>query len=260
MSTPESPQMISASSPSNELDGFQIGVVGHRHDRLINADLGELKSILNIILKDIKNEFLSLHMSKGHLLKSCAPALIAISPLAEGADRLFAEQALDLEFELCCVMPFTQTEFENDFSPDNALEHDSLSRFHDLLKRAEKIAKLTRIELEGKRENEATAYGAAGDFIIHQSNVLIAVWDGEYKGLAGGTEETFKKALNKGVPVIWIDANAPHLWKILKPESSQKNLNLASLQGKSSSREQLHNLVRNILFSEEKHRHGTVFK
>ena len=40
-----------------------------------------------------------------------------VSPLAEGTDRIFAEQALGLGFELCAVLPFPQAEFEKDFAP-----------------------------------------------------------------------------------------------------------------------------------------------
>ncbi len=44
------------------------------------------------------------------------PGLLrAISPLAEGTDRVFASCALDLGYQLCCVTPFFKKEFENDF-------------------------------------------------------------------------------------------------------------------------------------------------
>lgn len=247
MITPEMFQINSISPQVPVSDVFQVGMVGHRHNRLTNADLTKLKDILNSILKEIKNEVLSFYMPHVHLYKSSTPVLRAISPLAEGTDRLFADQALDLEFELLCVMPFAQTEFEKDFSSDNALEHDSLNRFHDLLSRAEKVSKIICIELDGKRENEGAAYGATGDFILNKSDILVAVWDGEYKGLAGGTEETLKKAQDKRVPVIWIDANAPHPWQVLVPRLSSADPEKDSLLNKSSTQTKLKSLIKNIL-------------
>jgi hypothetical protein len=144
------------------------------------------------------------------------PGLRAITPLAEGADRLFAEQALLLGYELCCVMPFPQAEFEQDFAPERALEPDSLTRFRRLLARAEKETVLTRLELGGSRSDEASAYGACGHTVLKQSDLLVAVWDGEWRGKLGGTEETLAAALHQGVPTIWVDAQQPHRRMLLE--------------------------------------------
>ena len=138
--------------------------------------------------------------------------LRAISPLAEGTDRIFAEQALELGFKLCCVLPFPQAEFENDFAAGKALENDSLVPFQGLLAQA-----ATRFELDGIRRPEGEAYGAGGRMVLNQSDLLIVVWDGKRLGKRGGTEETFDEALNRGVTVAWIDADAPHQWQLLDP-------------------------------------------
>jgi hypothetical protein len=196
---------------------FRVGVVGHRPDRLKNADINQLKQVLKTILGVIKDEVLSFSKSHAHLYDPSPPVLRAISPLAEGADRLFAEQALDLVYELWCLMPFAQAEFEKDFAPEKALEPDSLARFQGMLSRAEKETGLTRIELDGNRDTPELAYGDAGRAVLDQSDLLITVWDGELTGKPGGTEEAFRDAMNRGKPIVLVDARAPHGWRILKP-------------------------------------------
>jgi len=190
---------------------FRVGVVGHRPDRLGNADLDVLSGVIRSVLGEIRSELIEVREAEADLYGKEPPVLRAISPLAEGTDRIFAEKALELGAELCCVMPFVQEEFEKDFAPDAALEGDSLKRFRSLVERAKR-----KFELDGCRCDAAAAYGAAGNVVINQSDVLIVVWDGERRGKRGGTEETFDMARSRGLPVVWIDAHAPHCWQVLE--------------------------------------------
>lgn len=209
----------STSLPRSSIS-IRVGVVGHRPNRLANADINQLKQVLNAILGIIKSEVLAFSKTHAHLYDPSPPILRAISPLAEGTDRLFAEQALDLGFELCCVMPFPQAEFEKDFAPGNTLESDSLASFNGLLARAETESNLTRLELPGSREHPEQAYGDAGRAVLDHSDILIVVWDGEDRGKLSGTEETFRDARNRGMPVVWVDAQAPHVWQVFAPGDS----------------------------------------
>jgi len=145
------------------------------------------------------------------LFDGTAPVLRAVSPLAEGTDRLFAEQAVALSFELCCVMPFPQAEYEKDFQAGEALEPDSLERFRHLV-----AGSATRFELDGDRVDEGAAYGAAGLVVLNQSDLLVVVWDGRRENKRGGTEEILDEAQRRGVPIVWVDARAPHAWMMLE--------------------------------------------
>jgi hypothetical protein len=182
---------------------FRVGVVGHRPNRLDKANLDQLANVIGTILSAVKDETLSVARDcKAHDCKApydgAAPVLTAISPLAEGTDRIFAEQALHLGFKLCRVLPFPQAEFEKDFAPGSALEQgDSLSRFQQMLAQA-----TAQFELDGTRAEESEAYGAGGRVVLNQSDLLIVVWDGERQGKRGGTEETFDEARNRGVTVV----------------------------------------------------------
>ncbi len=208
-----------ASPPKVPL-AFRVGVVGHRPNRLKNTDIKKLKATLKKILGAIKEEAVSAAEINKQFFQDKSHILRAISPLAEGTDRYFAEQAIDLGYELCSIMPFIQAEFENDFSPATQLEDRSLDHFRELLDRAEKDKKLTRFELEGSRQQPEKAYAAAGRVVLNQSDILVVVWDGFIEGKSGGTEETFVDAMKLGVPVIWVDACAPDSWQILNADFS----------------------------------------
>lgn len=201
---------IEKDAPPRAPLAFRVGVVGHRPNRLQQADLGQLGGVLHAILGVVKEEVVAMQQRDPSLFDSAEPKCQAMSPLAEGTDRLFAEQAVELGFELCCVMPFHQAEFERDFAPGVALEDRSLERFRHLVGQAH-----TRFELDGTRAKEGAAYGAAGRSVLHQSDLLVVVWDGQRQNKRGGTEETLDEARRLGVPVVWVDAHAPHRWQIL---------------------------------------------
>jgi hypothetical protein len=218
--------------------------VGHRPDRLGKADLKKLAAALDTCLGAVKEEVLAMPEASRVLYANVAPVVRAISPLAEGVDRIFAEQALNMGFELCCVMPFSQAEFERDFEPGKALADDSLNHFRQLLARCS-----SRFELDGCRLDERCAYGAGGQVVLNQSDLLVVVWDGEREGKRGGTEETFDEARRRRVPVLWIDAQAPHSWRLLDAAASLPRA--ASGQrltpGNSNSLEALRLCVRDAL-------------
>jgi hypothetical protein len=152
------------------------------------------------------------------------PRLHVASALAEGSDRLVAAHALALGFSLCCPMPFAQAEYERDFESVNALEPRSLETFRSLLERARAGAGLTTFELDGSRSDPGAAYGAAGRIVVNQSDLLIIVWDGrEAQGL-GGTIQTLHEAIHYQVPIVWIDAVAPHPWQLILIETDLPEL------------------------------------
>jgi hypothetical protein len=198
---------------------FRVGVVGHRPNRLPQdeARLAALRCTLRTILTDIKAAVSAAAFTPpaDALFSSEVPILRAISPLAEGSDRIFAEEALALGYALCCPLPFAQQEFENDFIPPSALEPDSLLHFRALLAEARDGYGLTLFELDGVREHAADAYAAAGRIVLNQCDLLIAVWDGEEPAGPGGTVHTLYEAVAYHVPVIWVDALAPQDWQLV---------------------------------------------
>ncbi len=195
---------------------FRVGIVGHRPNRLGQANLKQLALCIDDILRTVKAETLAVARERTELYSGATPMLRAVSPLAEGADRIFAESALEAGFTLDCVMPFHQADYENDFADDERLEPGSLPRFRDLLKRTR-----SRFELDGTRSDDGDAYGTCGRVVINQSDLMIVVWDGERQGKPGGTEETLDDARKRGIPVVWVDAHAPHSWQLLDHDAPE---------------------------------------
>jgi hypothetical protein len=209
-------------SPPHARLAFRVGVVGHRPNRLQKADLAQMKDLIYQILLAVQLELKEFASSSlgAKLYSGEEPILRAVTPLAEGSDRIFAEQALraELDYELCCPMPFHQQEFERDFLAPHALEVNSLERFRELLAQAKAKRGVTIFELDGDREHNAEAYGAAGRVVLSQSDLLVAVWDLEPAAGRGGTVETLHEAIRYGVPVLWISASSPHVWRVLRSE------------------------------------------
>jgi hypothetical protein len=216
------------SSPPRASLAFRVGVVGHRPNRLPKdkESLETLRDMLRIILEEIKME-VSNYADSSPIGGPYSPGpfiLRAVSPLAEGADRLFANEAIDLGYELLCPMPFSQDEFERDFLPPAALETDSREHFRSLLSRARQGAGVTTFELDGDRSAATDAYSLCGRIVLNQSDLLIAVWDGRKPAGDGSTVDTALEAIGFQVPVLWIDALAPHHWQLLRNPDEMKFL------------------------------------
>ena len=151
------------------------------------------------------------------LYSEAAATLRAVTSLAEGTDRLFAEQALRLGYSLCCPLPYHQAEFERDFQPPQPQQTGSVEEFTGLLDRAR--PQLVRFDLDGDRSKATGVYAAAASVLLNQSDLLVAVWDGGPSKGSGGTVATLRRALQVSMPVVWVDARAPHAWCLLREPS-----------------------------------------
>ncbi len=215
MTEPANPEP--SSHPKRAPLAFRVGVVGHRPNRLQHTNLDELREVLGVVLDAVKSAAISAGTVSSEYFSNAEPALRALSPLAEGTDRIFAEVAFDRGFDLCCVTPFLRQEYERDFVAPDALEEGSLDRFQTILNRAKTKLRLTLFELVGNRTPADLSYGAAGRVVLNQSDLLVVVWDGRREGKRGGTEQTLDEALRAGVPIVWIDAHEPRRWQLLVP-------------------------------------------
>jgi hypothetical protein len=127
------------------------------------------------------------------------PRLRVVSPLAQGADRLVAERALDMNYEMQCAFPFDQAEYEHDFSGTPG----STAQFRTLAARAITLP----LEMDGGRgDDESRSYEAVGRLVVRNCDVLIAIWNGRPGKGRGGTADTVRFATNFGPPVWWIHA------------------------------------------------------
>lgn len=205
--------------PARPVLRLRIGVTGARSLPPAPEQVDRLREQIRYVLELSKNAICHLHLERNvaewyadaEAGKPC-PGMQMLSPLARGADRLVAEAALDLDYDLYVPMPFPQEEYERDFVgtkvTDQELQvtaEEDLRGFRRLMEQAS-----GRFELDGSRENPAfenRSYEAAGRFVVRHSNLLIGVWDGGPGKGRGGTAEIVHYAANAGVPVWWIDVN-----------------------------------------------------
>jgi hypothetical protein len=119
--------------------------------------------------------------------------------LAEGADRLVAEEATKVSANLYAPLPFAQVDYEKDFP-------HSLQEFRNLAAQADVL------ELDGARGNleSPESYLEVGRFVVRNCDVLIAIWDGERANGRGGTADIAQFSAHVGIPIWHIDARGAH--------------------------------------------------
>lgn len=104
-----------------------------------------------------------------------------LTALAEGADRLVALIAMELDIPVIAVMPMKQLEYERDFESE-----ESLAEFHSLLARTQQIIQLPDVAgLDGPDRD--SQYAQLGIFISNHCQVLLTLWDGKPSDAVGGT-------------------------------------------------------------------------
>lgn len=144
---------------------------------------------------------------------SPAPCLRVISCLSEGADRLVARAGLALGYRLGAILPFPRQSpvHARDLEPDQRTA--SRTELHGLLDEAESVLELAPDYVEDPEANQTLAraqrqqaYTEAGVRMLEHSDVLLAIWHGEPQPTPGSTASMVKRAMQLGMPVVWIHA------------------------------------------------------
>jgi hypothetical protein len=179
-----------------------------------------LRNIVRQLLKQIQDAVLNFQACHPGLFAEGGARLRVVSSLAEGADRVVAEEAMELGYQMHCAMPFPKEEYEKDFQPKDtpisAPLTPSQQEFRRLLQYGEKNGGYACFEMDGNRRFEGRSYGAAARVVLHHSDILLAIWDGGPSRGTGGTVDKMREAIAFGVPVVWVDAKAPHGWQVLR--------------------------------------------
>lgn len=159
-------------------DRVRIGVTGHR----FLAEVEKLRASVAEALDLITGAF------PGRKLQ-------CLSALAEGADRMVAHAVLERGGELTAVLPLPEDDYITDFdSPASKAE------FRDLLAQATKVIQLPATATRNE------AYEEGGLWVLDNSDVLIAIYDGKPAQGRGGTADIVARAMERGMPVIHIKA------------------------------------------------------
>ena len=111
-----------------------------------------------------------------------------LSALAEGADQLAAEVAVELDIELVVPLPMAESEYLQDFSSEQHIAK------YESLKAQASDTYVLQISLDGSpgAENltwspQERAYAQLGVFLAAHCHILLAIWDGKENDKPGGT-------------------------------------------------------------------------
>ncbi len=184
--------MLAPSPPRPPLS-FRVGITGTRELQAAEAVRSALAQILKLVIDEVCNladtEEARVYHPEAHD-DTIQPKFVFVSPLAKGADRVAAEEALRLGYRLKAVLPFAQAEYENDFP-------DAIEKFRWLLEQADSV-----LVLDGDGDDRQRSYEAVGRFVVNNSDLLIAVWNGKSSRGRGGTGDIVELAVDLGVPVV----------------------------------------------------------
>jgi hypothetical protein len=178
----------------------RLAVTGHRD--LKEAHEPAIRESVNLVLKEIVA-----WRDEHH--PDTAPSVRILSELAEGADRIVAQEALALRplhnVTLECPLPAPREVYELDFKTTASRE-----TFRNLLAHASAV-----FELDGQRAPKnngeylrSSDYADAGHLCVAHCDILIAIWDGK-TGERGGTGHTVAHAVHRETTVIRIDSENP---------------------------------------------------
>lgn len=167
---------------TKSLDDFAlplvVAVTGHRD--LVDSELTKIRARVKSFLEELRDRY-------------PANKLVVMSALAEGADILVAEVAIDLAIELVVPLPMPRDTYLKGFSSESAKQ-----RFASLCAVASQV-----FELPGNKppvpENIQPAvwesnfpYAQLGVYLSAHCHILIAIWDGKPSHHLGGTAQIVK--------------------------------------------------------------------
>lgn len=174
-----------------------IGVSGHR----LITEIDKIKVGISCALSHIEKQFPD-------------EAWSVISSLAEGADRLVVKQIFE-------VQPSAQL-----FVPLPLSVSDYLEDFHAIVSKQEFLTIMQhahQVIVPPPGITRPAGYDWAGRYVIENSQVLIALWDGKKARGQGGTAKIVSRARQRKIPLAWIfcENQIPGTCLTLSPDMRQ---------------------------------------
>jgi hypothetical protein len=171
-----------------------VGVTGHRADMLPEGSLPVLRERIRDVLQRIEESGRALFETERDCFAAFPPKLRFVSPVADGADQIAAEVALELGWDLQAILPFERSVYRGSLANEAARE-----RFDALIERTDCL-----LELPGDPDHGLDAYVMTGRATVAHCDVLIAIWDGLPPRGRGGTGEVVQLALTRGTAIVHV--------------------------------------------------------
>ena len=161
---------------------------------LPEGSLPILRERIRDVLQRIEESGRALRETERDCFAGFTPKLRFVSPIADGADQIAAEVALDLGWDLQAILPFERTAYRASLANEGARE-----RFDHLMERADCL-----LELPGDPDQSLDAYVMTGRATVAHCDVLVAIWDGLPPRGRGGTGEVVQLALTRGTAIVHV--------------------------------------------------------
>ena len=171
-----------------------VGVTGHRTEVLPEGSVPVLRERIRDALQQIERSGRDLLAKEQGCFASVAPTLRFVSPIADGADQIAAEVALELGWELQAILPFERAYYRASLANDAAR-----AQLDTFIERAACL-----LELPGDPTHSLDAYVMTGRATVAHCDILIAIWDGLPPRGRGGTGEVVQLALTRGTAIIHV--------------------------------------------------------
>ena len=153
-----------------------VGITGHRD--LLAEEHTAIKARIREFFGQLQDSFPEL-------------PLMVMTPLAEGADRIAAEVAHELDISTIVLLPMPQQLYQSDF------QGESLDEFHTMRRLGECIElpllpDLTEADVSEPGDGRDYQYAQLGAYLAAHSHILLAIWDGKPSNSPGGTGHVIK--------------------------------------------------------------------
>lgn len=155
-----------------------VAVTGHRD--LVPDEVPQIRAHVREFLRGLLKDY----PERG---------VTVMSPLADGADQLVAEEAVGLRIPVIAPLPMPRELYLEDFATPAARE-----RFTNLLAAAAEVFELpvtpgnTAQSIAEHGKNRDRQYAQLGVFLSAHCHILLALWDGKYNDELGGTGQVVR--------------------------------------------------------------------
>ena len=155
-----------------------VAVTGHRD--LVPAEVPRIRARVRDFLRELRDAY-----PDRQVAVMCA--------LAEGADRLVAEEAIALNLQLSVPLPMPRRLYVQDFASD-----ESRAEFDRLCAAAVDVFELpitpgnTEASIVEPGLSRSKQYAQMGVFLCAHCHVLLALWDGKPSDQLGGTAQVVR--------------------------------------------------------------------
>lgn len=162
-----------------------VGVTSHRN--LVAGEIDGLRHAVAGLFRELRQRFPDL-------------PLLVLSALAEGGDRLVAEEALACGARLMAVLPLPPEQYAEDFVEPGSREAFARLRASGETVQIPLLPHNTFHGVSSAGSQRDAQYAEAGVFIASHCHILLAVWDGRESDLTGGTAQIVRYHLEGVMP------------------------------------------------------------